>query len=89
MTESNSYVGAANSEEIAVSDLWNVLFRHKAIFLTTVLVCVAIGIFLSLAPSKYAADSMLRVQPGVTSQYRASQAAPAAIEVRGSDRAVC
>ena len=81
MTESNTYVGAANSEDLAVSDLWNVLFRHKAIFLTTVLVCVAIGIFLSLAPRKYAADSMLRVQPGVTSQYRASQAAPAAVEI--------
>ncbi len=81
MTESNSYVGAANSEELAVSDLWSVLFRHKAIFLATVLFCVAIGILLSLAPRKYAADSMLRVQPGATSQYRASQVAPASVEI--------
>ncbi len=77
MTDSNSYVGAANSEELALSDLWSVLLRHKAIFLAPVLVCVAIGIFLSLAPRKYAADSMLRIQPGATSEYRASQAAPA------------
>lgn len=81
MSESNSYVGTANSEELALSDLWNVLFRHKAIFLTTVLVCVAIGILLSLAPRKYTADSMLRVQPGATSEYRASQVAPSNIEV--------
>ncbi len=81
MSESNSYVGAANSEELALSDLWSVLFRHKAIFLTAVLVCVAIGILLSLAPRKYTADSMLRVQPGSTSEYRASQLAPTAVEV--------
>lgn len=81
MSDSNSYVVAANSEELALSDLWNVLFRHKAIFLAAVLVCVAIGILLSLAPRKYTADSMLRVQPGSTSEYRASQVAPTNVEV--------
>ena len=70
MTDSSTYAGAANSEELALSDLWNVLLRHKAIVLLSVLVCFAVGIFLSLSPRKYMADSMLRVQPGVTNEYR-------------------
>ncbi len=81
MTESSSYVGTANSEELALSDLWNVLLRHKTLVLGTVLACFAIGIFLSLSPRKYAADSMLRVQPGVTSEYRSSQSGTPSVEV--------
>lgn len=81
MSESSSYVGESNSEELALSDLGSVLFRHKAVFLTSVLVCVAIGFFLSLSPRKYTADSMLRVQPGATSEYRASQVSQTSVEV--------
>ena len=75
MTDSSTYAGAANSEELALSDLWNVLLRHKAIVLLSVLVCFAIGLLLSLSPRKYLADSMLRVQPGVTNEYRSPGAA--------------
>ncbi len=75
MIESSSYGQANPSEDLALSDLWNVLLRHKTVILATVLACLAIGILLSLGPRKYAADSMMRVQPGITSEYRATSPA--------------
>lgn len=81
MTESSSYRVSNTSEDLALSDLWAVLLRHKAVILATILFCLAIGILLSLGPRKYTADSMLRVQPGATSEYRASSSAPETTDV--------
>ncbi len=57
------------------------LFRHRWLILLTVLLCFAVGVFLARGPRQYAANSMLRVQPGVSGQYRASQPGTSTLEV--------
>ena len=74
MSQSVGITTRPDSEDLAFSDIFAMLLRHRGVLLTTVALCFAVGILLSLAPRKYAADSMLRVQPGVSSQYRTSQA---------------
>jgi capsular exopolysaccharide synthesis family protein len=62
-----------DSDDLAFIDIFVMLLRHKWVILATVLIFVLGGVRLSLAPRQYAANSMLRVQPGVAGQYRASQ----------------
>ncbi len=67
----------SESDEVALPDLLEVLRRRIWVILACFLICLCVGIFLSLAPRKYVADSLLRVQLGAASQYRSSPAAQA------------
>ena len=61
-----------NSDEIALPDLLEVLRRRIWVILACFVVSLAVGILLSLAPRRYVADGLLRVQLGSSSQYRSS-----------------
>ena len=81
MSQSGDIKIRPDSDDLAFSDLFIMLLRHRWLILLTVLLCFVVGIFLARGPRQYAANSMLRVQPGVSSQYRASQAGTASLEV--------
>ena len=81
MSQSRDIKVRPDSDEIAFADIFTMLFRHRWLILLVTALCVAIGVFLARGPRQYAANSMLRVQPGVSGQYRASQPGTSSLEV--------
>ncbi len=81
MSQSGDIKIRPDSDDLAFSDIFVMLLRHRWLILLTVLLCFAAGVFLARGPRQYAANSMLRVQPGVSGQYRASQAGTSSLEV--------
>ena len=81
MSQSGDITIRPDSDELAFFDIVIMLLRHRWLILLTVLFCFAVGIFLARGPRQYAANSMLRVQPGVSGQYRASQPGTSSLEV--------
>ena len=60
------------TDEVALSDIFEILRRHRRLIVGCCFLFLAIGIWLSLAPRNYKADSTIRVQLGSESQYRSS-----------------
>ncbi len=81
MSQSGDSNVRPDSDDLALSDIFVMLFRHRWLILLTMLIALAVGIFLARGPRQYAANSMLRVQPGVSGQYRASQPGTSSLEV--------
>lgn len=81
MSPNGGSAASPNTEDLALSDIFGVLLRHRVLLVAITLFCFLIGIFLATRPRKYAADSMLRVQPGASEQYRASPVSSAVPEV--------
>ncbi len=69
------------TDEVALSDIFEILRRHRRLIVGCCLLFLAIGIWLSLAPRNYKADSTIRVQLGSESQYRSSPSGANTVEV--------
>jgi succinoglycan biosynthesis transport protein ExoP len=66
-----------NEDEVSFSDIFELLWRHRLLILGSSILCIAVGIWLALAPRKYSADGILRVQLGSDTKYQSSPTSPA------------
>ena len=69
------------NDEVALADIFDILRRHRWLILGCCVLFMAFGIWLSLAPRNYKADSMIRVQLGSESQYHSSPSGANTVEV--------